>query len=879
MMRRFVSRIAGAFRKGRLDEEFDEEVREHLEMLQERFIRRGMAPAEAFYAARRQFGGVTRVTQDVREGRGLPLIDALLRDIRHAFRRLWRSKQFALAASLTLALGIGATTAVFAVLHAVVLQPLPYGEPDRLTAFRSLDRRNASQPALLSYPTFLDFREQNRVFDNLVAYRDASFTLTDSLPAIQVTGEIVSWDLFPLLGIRPQLGRGFRPEEERPGTHVAVLSHALWTTRFARDSAIIGKAIPINSVPFTVVGVAPEHFRFPLDVPAVQLWVTLSEDAAVADQRGGRMLEAIGRLKRGVSLDQARSQMDLVAGALARQYPDTNANFGTVWIQPELKRLTDGGEKPMWIMLGAVALVLLIACANVASLLLARSIERAREFALQIALGASRPALVRQLLVESLALGLLGTAAGVLLAMGGLNVILPLAGDDIPIPRLAETSVDWQVLTFSAVLAALTSVLFGLAPALQAAAADPVEGLKEGARSIAPGRDRFRSTLVVGQIALGLVLLVGAALLMASFLRLMRQDPGFRADHLLTFEIGLSGNRYPVAGQIAFADRLLERVAAIPGVEVAAAGTPLPLQGHEMRIAFDIEGRRAAAPDRPRADMAIVTPGYFAAMGIPLLKGRDFSDRDDGAAAPVLVVNQAFARKFFPGEDALGKRVQPGAGRPPVPMREIVGVVGDAKQSGVGTDADPIYYLAYKQLPWRLGTIVVRTAVPPLEIEAPARAVLASLDPQVPMRLIRTGEELSSAVIVPARFLTVLLGSFAAIAVLLTVTGLYGLLSSMVAKRQREIGVRIALGAARGEVIGLVWRRAVLLVTTGLILGSAGAYGVARLLGSLESGSSSGLPAILGGACCILAMTSAVAAFVPAARAASVDPMQAFRSE
>jgi putative ABC transport system permease protein len=877
MLRMLLSRIWGTFRKHRLDEEFDEELRAHLDMLQERFIRRGMEPTEAFYAARRQFGGVTQVKQDLQERRALPLIDVLVQDIRHAFRQLRRSKRFTASAAVTLALGIGATTAVFAVIHTVILQPLPYAEPDRLMAFRSLDRRGAPKPTLLSYPNFFDFREQNRVFDHLISYRDAPFTLTDSLPPIQVTGEIVSWDLFLLLGIQPDLGRGFRPEEERPGTHVAVLSHALWTNRFGRDREIVGKAIQMNGVPFTVVGVTPERFQFPVDIPAVQLWVTLSEDATAADQRGGRMLDAIGRLKPGVSAEQARTQMDVVAGALARQYPDSNRNIATTWIQPELKRLTDRGEKAMWILLGAVALVLLIACANVASLLLARSTERAREFALQIALGASRVALLRQLFVESLALGLLGTAGGVLLAIGTLQAILPLAGDSIP--RLAETDVDWQVLAFSAVLAALTSVLFGVAPALQAAAADPVGGLKEGARSIAPGRDRFRSALVVGQIALGLVLLVGAELLMASFLHLTQRDPGFRADHLLTFDIGVSEAQSTVAKQIAFCDRVIERMRTIPGVQVAATGTPLPLQGHEMRVGFDIEERPAAVSDRPRSDMAIVTPRYFAAMGIPLLKGRDFSERDDAGAPPVLVVNQAFARKYFPGEDVIGKRIQPGAGRPPTPMREIVGIAGDAKQAVLGTDSDPIYYFPYKQLPWRIGTIILRTAVPPVEVESAARAALASLDRQVPMSQIRTGEGLSAAVIAPARFLTVLMGSFAAIALLLTVAGLYGVLSYMVARRRREIGVRIALGAGRGEVIGIVLLRAALLVTTGLILGSAGALGVARLLGNIEFGVPGGIAVIVAGACCMMAITSSVAAFVPAARAASVDPIQALRSE
>ena len=436
MLRGLLSRIRGTFGRRRIDQEVDEEVRQHLDMLQQRFMRRGMDPVEAFHAARRQFGGVTQVKEDLRERRSLPRVDVLAQDIRHAFRRLRRTKRFTASAALTLALGIGATTAVFAVLDTVVLRPLPYAEPDRLMAFRSLDRRGA-QPAPLSYPTFFDFRDENRVFEHLVSYRDAPFTLTDSLPTIQVVGEIVSWDLFPLLGIQPQRGRGFRPEEERPGTHVAVLGHALWTNRFGGDERIVGKAIPLNGVPFTVVGVAPAGFKFPMDMPAVELWVTVSEDAGGADQRGARTLDAIGRLKPGVSAEQARSQMDVVAAALARQYPDSNGNLATTGIQPELKRLTGRGENVMLILLGAVSLVLLIACANVASLLLARSAERASEFAVRMALGASRAALVRQLLIESLVLGLLGTAGGVLLAAGALKLILPLAGDRIP--RLVET--------------------------------------------------------------------------------------------------------------------------------------------------------------------------------------------------------------------------------------------------------------------------------------------------------------------------------------------------------------------------------------------------------------------------------------------------------
>lgn len=873
MLRAFLSRLLGVFRHRRMDQEFDEESRIHLDMLAERFIAQGMSPRDAHFAARRQFGGVTRMKHELREIRALPAVDILALDVHRAFRQLGKARGFTVAAALTLALGIGASTAVFAVLDAVVLRPLPFAGPDRLMAFRSADALGVPHP--LSYPDFFDYRKQNEVFERLVCYRDADFTLTDSLPAIQVAGEIVSWDLFPLLGAQPELGRGFLPQEERPGTHVAVLGQSLWKKRFDGDKRILGRSVRINGAPFTVVGVAPPGFQFPADAPAVELWVTLSEDAAAHEQRGSRMLDAIGRLKPGVSVRQAQAQMDQVAGALAQEYPG-NKNSAKTLVLPELDRVAGSSLTPLLILLGAVGMLLLIACANVANMLLARNTERARDFALRTALGASRSAIVRQLLIEGLALGLLGGVGGVLLALGVLNAVLPLAGESIP--RLSQTGIDERALAFSIALAVLTSVFFSLAPAIRAAGSGPAGGLKEGARNIVCGNDRFRSALVVLQITLGLVLLVGAELLIAGFLHLVRRDPGFRTDHLLAFGIGTSEAQSSIPGQIAFSDRLLQRLGAIPGVQAAAMGRPLPLQGHQMRIAFDIEGRLTSPPDRPRSDAAIVTPGFFGAMGIPVLKGRDLSDRDSTNAPPVLVVNRAFARKFFAGEDVIGKRIQPGAGQQPV-MREIVGVVGDAKQAALGPDSDPVYYFPHKQLPWGIGTIVLRTTVPPQQVESAARVAVAEVDPHVPVYQVQTGEQLSAAVVAQMRFLIVLMGSFAATALLLTVTGLYGVLSYAVERRRREFGVRIALGAGRKEVLGLVFRQGAQSVTVGLLLGSAGATAVGRLLGSIVPGVQMRDPVFLIVACCTLVMSSLAAAYLPAARAASVDPTQALRSE
>jgi putative ABC transport system permease protein len=629
MLREWLSRMAATFRRDRLDQELEEEVRAHLEMLTERFVGQGIDPTEAAYAARRQFGGVTQMKETLRDRRALPPLDVLVQDVRHAFRQLRKAKWLTVAAVLTLAVGIGASTAVFAVLDAVVLKPLPYAEPERVMAFRPLDQQGGPHPESVSYPNFFDFRSQNRVFEHLVCYRGSGFVLTDSAPAARAAGEIVSWDLFPLLGVQPILGRGFLPTEEEPGTHVVVLGHDLWKSRFGGDPGILGRAIRIAGKPFTVVGVAPAGFQFPVDNPDVQLWTTLSEDADTAEhmaltkQRGSYVLEMIARLKRGVTAEQARAQMDLVAGALARQYPDTNQSIASTWLRPELERLAGTSRKPLWTLLGAVSLVLLMACANVASFLLARSTGRAREFALRAALGASRGALVRQTLMESLALGVTGAMCGILLALGILRVAVPLAGDSIP--RITQASADGTVLAFSAAAAVLTSVLFGMAPAIQVARANLAGSLKEGAASIARGHHGFRSGLVIGQIAFGLVLLVGAELLAASFWHLAHRDAGFRPDHLLTFSIGLPKTRYDTAGQIAFSDRLIERLRSIPGVRSAGFGMPLPLQGDQMDVSFDIDGRPPNAAGQPTSEIAIVTPGYLpqARRTLPALATQD----------------------------------------------------------------------------------------------------------------------------------------------------------------------------------------------------------------------------------------------------------------
>jgi putative ABC transport system permease protein len=805
----------------------------------------------------------------------------LIQDLRYGIRMLAKNPGFTAVAVLTLALGIGANTAMFSVVNAVLLKPLPYADPDRLVSVESIDSRHGPAPDSISYPDFFDFRAQNRVFEHLITGRDTNLVLTGAGQPLQLDGEMVTWDLFPALGVRPQLGRGFLPSEEAAGTHVAVLSHSFWLRQFGGDPNIVGRTITLDLKPFTVVGIAPAGFAFPINEPNIQLWTTVADDQqATANERGARMLTALGRLKPGVTIDQARANLDVIAGALARQYPDSNTNFPRASVQPVLETLTGKSRAPLLMLLGAVGLVLLIACANVANLLLARTVARQHEMAVRAAVGASRGRVIRQLLTEGLLLAVLGGALGTGLATYILSLLLPLGGESIP--RLAQASVDGRVLVFSLILALLTSVIFGMAPALQAARIDLAASLSEFGRGTLGTHDRIRGALVIAQVTLGLVLVSGAGLLMASFLNLERSDLGLKPDHLLTFWFSRPETQYTTAQQIAFYDQLLEGLRAVPGVKSAAGVWPLPLGGDDATVSFNIEERPAPPPKRPHARMAFATPTYFSTAGIPLLKGRFFNDHDDSKSPRVLIVNKAFAEKFFQGEDVIGKRMTSGAGAPgeaPDRMHEIVGVVGNAKLFAMDADAQPMYYFPYKQLPWQPPVVMLRTTVPPRTLESAVRDQMRALDPLVPVFQVRTMEELLSTEITGARFGTLLLDCFAGFALLLTMVGLYGVTAYSVTRRTREIGVRIALGAGRTDVLGMVMKHALVMVAAGLALGLAGSLAGGRLLASLLFGVSPLNPLVLGLSALLVFLTGLLAAYIPARRATKVDPMTALRCE
>jgi putative ABC transport system permease protein len=683
------------------------------------------------------------------------------------------------------------------------------------------------------------------------------------------------------------LGRGFLPSEEAAGTRVVVLSHTLWQTQFGGDRGIVGRTITLDREPYTVIGVAPAGLAFPVSKPDIQFWTTIATDreappgdTPVTEQRGNHMLRALGRLKRGASVEQARADLNVIAAALAKQYPNSNTNDPQASVRPELETLVGESRTPLLILLGAVGLVLLIACANIANLLLARTANREQEMAVRAAMGASRRRVVRQLLTESLLLAILGGAAGMLLAEYAMGVVLPLGAHGIP--RLAQTSIDGRVLGFSLLLTFLTSVFFGLAPALRASKVDLASSLKEGSRGSSRKHDRIRGALVIAQVTLGLVLVTGAGLLMASFLRLERSDLGLKPDHLLTFWFSLPEPQYNTAQQLAYYDQLLEHMRTLPGVESAAGVWPLPLGGDDLTVSFNIEERPTAQPNRPSARVAFATPSYFPTAGIPLLKGRLFNDHDDAKAPRVLIVNKAFADKFFPREDVIGKRITSGASAPGERngiIREIVGVVGSAKLFAMDAEPEPIYYFPYKQLPWQAPPAILRTAVPPRMLKSAVRKEMTELDPLVPVFQIRTMEELLSAQITEPRFHTVLLGCFAGVALLLTVVGLYGVMAYSVTRRTREIGVRMALGASRAIVLGMVLKQAIVLLSAGLALGLAASLATDRLLQSMLFRVSPVNPLVLGLSGLLVALTGFLAAYLPARRAAKVDPMVALRYE
>jgi predicted permease len=881
----FVTRIRNWRRREAVDAEIAAELRAHLSMAADEMVRKGMSEQAARRAARLKFGNPVIVRETTMDSDAILALDGLGRDVKFALRQLRKSPGFAATVIATLALGIGANTTVFSIVDAVLLRPLPYYQPQRLVEVRSSDVGGVYEGSDVSYPDFFDWRAQNHSFDRLVSYHDTSLTLTGVERAVHLDGEVVSADLLPLLGIQPQLGRGFSAADEKQGTRVALISHALWVSQFGADPSIVGRTIHLSGDGFTVIGIMPASFRFPVNAPKNSFWTTLAVNndgtpKTATANRGEHFLSVMGRLKPNVTVAQADAEMKAIAERLAKQYPNTNTKHSSARVESELTALLGDTRTLLLVVLGAVGLVLLVACGNIANLLLARVREREREIAVRSALGAARVRIVRQLMAESLVLGMAGGLSGCLLALVATPLVLRVLPSGVP--RADDAGVNLMVLGFALGISLLCGAVFGTIPALIASRTNLVETLQSGGRAQIAGHDWLRSAVIVGQVALGIVLTASAGLLLTSFLTLTHNNEGFNPDHLLTYQFETPDSRY-LHTRTEFYRDYFEKLRALPGVTSASGSMFLPMGDNEGVLSFENPEQPAPPGQGPAAELDVIAPQFFDTMQIPLLAGRDFGDADTEKAPQVMIINQAFARKYFSGENPLGKKLKPGAGNgsPDGPAwRTIVGVVGDVRRNATDRDEPPIQYLPASQLSeWCCLITVARTAVDPMSLEPDARKLIASMDRDIPVTDVRTMRDLIGLQLAQPRFAMVLLAAFAGLALVLTLVGLYGVMTYSVARRTREIGVRLALGASRGTVMQMVLRRAAVLVGAGMAIGIAATLASASVLRSMLYGTGERNPAVLVVVCLIVAGTGLLAAYLPALRASGIQPMQALRAE
>ena len=815
----------------------------------------------------------------------------LSQNIGFSVRQMRKAPGFAITTILTIGLGIGATTAIFSLINTVLLQPLPFTEPDRLMSVQSLNDRfqrgGSHTGSSMSYPDFFDWRAQNKSFSGLASYHSRSFALTGGGEPRHLEGHVVASDFFRILGVSPALGRDFNADDEKPRVESVMLSHDLWQSAFGSASDVVGRSIDLDGKSFTVVGVMPQGFEFPIETPAPQLWISVGDDAYAPDnepvtrERGAHFLDVVGRLKPGVSPSQAEADLTVIARNLAKQYHDTNAHFIGAVVNSEMDSLVGETRPALHLLFAAVSFVLLIACANVAGLLLARSSRRRSEIAIRSALGASRGQIVRQMLVESVVLALCGGALGVALSQGLLRTLVKLVPADLP--RLGQVSIDSSVLLFATILSIITGLLFGVLPAWRVSQVDPSSAMRDSSRTATAGRShhRLQNSLVIVQTAIGLVLLIGSGLLIRSFVQVLRVDPGFDRQNVLTAYINLPDNRYSTMQQIQFYEQLLSRIQAIPGVQAASASTPIPLSGNSMRVSFDIEGHPLPPGERNAARIFIANPGFFRTMGIPVLRGREFQNSDQPTSPPVVVISESFARKYFPDVDPIGRHINPGLSDGVVKEvpREIVGVVGDIKAVRLTEDVTPAYYVPYAQGVIASPKLVVRTQVDPVSVIPALRAEVAALDRNLPVYEVRTLDNLLSGAVAQPRFQATLLSVFAAMALLLSAVGLYGLLSYLVAQRTLEIGLRIALGAQRGSVLRMILNRGLTLAAIGVVLGVAASVVLARLVSGLLFGVRPLDPLTFVLVSGVPLLVALIASAAPAYRAASLEPVKTLREQ
>jgi putative ABC transport system permease protein len=800
----------------------------------------------------------------------------MLTDLRYAFRQLIKSPSFTAIAILTLALGIGACTAIFSVVNTVLLRPLNYPEPDRIVSIRET---NLPQFPVFSVspPNYLDWEKQTKSYEYLAAYTGADLNLTGDGEPQQLSGLKATAHYFDVYGVKPILGRMWLPEEDAQGKdHVVVLSYHFWQRVFGGAADVVGRSIQLNGEPYTVVGIAQVGFGL---TSKVEAWTPLAfkPEETANNARGDHYINVVGRLRPGVTVAQARAELELLATQLAKQYPDSNKGWG-IFLMLSQDYIVRDVKPVLYTLLGAVGCVLLIACANLANLLLARASARSREISIRAALGAGRGRLIRQLLTESVVLAVGGGVAGVILARWGLDALLALAPSSLP--RISEIHLDSGVLIFSLALSIITGLVFGIAPAWLAARADVNEALKQGTRGSTEGgaRGRLRSALVVLEVTFALMLLGGAGLLARSFMQLAHVDPGFTPENATLLQLSLPQKKYAMPEQqTAFADALLERVKVLPGVQWAGITHSMPLLGGYV-LTFSIEGRPPIAPsDQPSASYYAVTPDYFRAMGIRLIRGRTFTPRDDAKAPRVAIINEAFARQFFPNEDPIGKRIDIDLG--PDAWREIVGIVGDIKQNGPDQATSAQSYEPFAQKPFSSIDLVIRTKGAPAALLGALRPAVYAVDKDQPVGAIRPLEEILADSIARQRFAMTLLSVFSVVALVIAAVGIYGVMAYNVVQRTGEFGIRMALGAQRGDVLRLVLTQGGKLVGLGLIIGLAATLAASRAMGSMLFNTSAQDPLTLGGITLLLGAVALAACLLPASRATKVNPIEALRAE
>jgi len=815
-------------------------------------------------------------------------MQTVLQDLRCTLRQFRRSPGFTLMAVLTLALGIGATTAVFSLVDAVLLHPLPFAQPERLVALNTLEQQRASSgpadvPADTSYPNFFDWRDRARSFQNMASYQGGSFTLSlANVPARRIDGMTVSSDFFRVLGIDPALGRSFMRSEEQAGGRSVVISHSLWQTAFNASPSVVGQTMHLIEETYTVIGVLPASFQFP-NAPDAQVFITpaltMEGKNPSGMQRGWNQTSVLGRLATGVDITQARAEMQTIQRSLAAQFPDDDAKETAVSVIPELQDVVGDVQRPLHILFAAVSLLLLIACANVAGLLLTRTSARRAEFALRSALGATRLQIVHQLLLESLTLSFLGGLGGFLLAALALRISPSFLPDDLP--RIHELSLNSHVLLFALTASLITGLLFGVLPAWRSSRLDPAIALRDTTRSTTASRsqNRLHSALIVGETALSLILLVAAGLLIRSFDKLLSVDPGFNTQHLLTFRVGMPPKRFKDERLLQLSQQLEARFAALPGVQQSTFAFPMPLAGGDMNITFAIPGRPTAPGEQPSARAGVVAANFFQSMQMTLRRGRFFNATEDQPnSPPAIIINQAFADRFFPGEDALGKRIQSDLSSSDQPeSREIVGIVGNVTRVSLDEAPQPEYYIPFAQVPLGPPVFAIRVAGDPASYDNTIRALVAQQDSGLPVYGMRTN--LLARSTAQQRFQTLLISAFAAIALLLSAIGLYAVLSYMVVQRKLELGLRMALGAQRSDVLSLILKRGLLLCITGLAIGLIASAALTRYITTLLFHTPV-LDAVTFTTTTLLLLTiSAASCFIPAFRASRLDPNETLHQQ